>query len=143
VTSAHLSAQPTWLLARVHARSRAHLTAAFEPFGLRPLHYRAMSTLAENGGLSQAELGRLLGLDRKDVALAVDLLERDRLIRRTPDPEDARRKTVTLTAKGRRLMPQLDEALAAAQNALLSPLPARDRRVFVELLDRLNDGPAR
>jgi len=102
-----------------------------------------MSTLAENGGLSQAELGRLLGLDRKDVALAVDLLERDRLIRRTPDPEDARRKTVTLTAKGRRLMPQLDEALAAAQSALLSPLPARDRRVFVELLDRLNDGPAR
>lgn len=141
MTSARINAQPTWLLARVHARSRRLLVEAFAPYGLRPLHYRALSVLAEHGELAQADLGRLLELDRKDVALAVDVLEEERLVERTPDPHDGRRKKVALTAGGRRLMPSLDAALESAQTALLSPLPTRDQRAFVELLGRLGGEP--
>ena len=141
MTSARINAQPTWLLARVHARSRSLLVEAFSPFGLRPLHYRTLSVLAEHGQLGQADLGRLLELDRKDMALAIDLLEQERLVERTPDPHDGRRKKVALTAEGRRLMPSLDAALESAQTALLAPLPAPDQRVFLELLARLGDQP--
>lgn len=139
MTSARINAQPTWLLARVHTRSRRLLVEAFAPYGLRPLHYRVLSVLAECGELGQADLGRLLKLDRKDMALAVDLLEGERLVERTPDPHDGRRKKVALTVGGGRLMRSLDAALESAQTALLAPLPAQDQRVFLELLGRLSD----
>jgi len=44
--------------------------AAFAEFALRPVHYRLMAALEEHGDLSQVALGRHLGLDRKDVAVA-------------------------------------------------------------------------
>ena len=62
---------PTWLLSRANARSQEILGTAFAEEGVRGYHYRLLAALAQYGALSQAEMGRCTGSDRKDVAVAV------------------------------------------------------------------------
>ncbi|MDH2414233.1 MarR family transcriptional regulator [Nocardioides sp. CER19] len=131
--------QPTWLLSRANARAQGLLYTAFAEEGLRPVHYRALAALDEHGEMSQAELGRQLGLDRKDVTVALDHLADWRLVRRRPDPADGRRNVVTLTTSGRELLPRLDSLLGDVQEQVLGPLSADQRALLVSLLARLDD----
>lgn len=127
----------TWLLSRANSRAQRLLAEGFAAFGLRPLHYRALAALAEYGQLSQAELGRHLGLDRKDVALTVDALADRDLVDRAADPTDRRRNIVTLTDKGSDLVPQLDRTLEAVQEHVLAPLSAAEVRQLRAMLAKL------
>lgn len=132
---------PTWLLARATARAYAILQRTFAEFGLRSLHYRTMAALDEHGALSQAELGRHLELDRKDVTVALALLDDRGLIRREGDPTDGRRKIVTLTRSGRDLLPSLEKALTRAQDEVLAPLSPAERETLRDLLTKLDPAP--
>lgn len=51
-------------------------------------------------GISQNQLVQRSGLTKQAVQQHLDELTRDGVIRRTPDPNDARKKRVELTAKG-------------------------------------------
>ncbi len=135
-----VAGQPTWLLSRAHARSQAILGAAFAAAGVRGYHYRLMAALEQHGRLSQADLGRKTGIDRKDVALAVAELADRRLLVRAPDAADRRRNVVTLTESGRRELEALDEILAGVQDEVLAPLSAAERRTLLTLLSRLATG---
>ena len=95
----------TWLLSRANARAQAILAAGFADAGFRGYAYRLMAALAEGGPLSQAELGRRTGIDRKDVAVALAELELRGFVAREPDRSDARRKVVSLTPAGARARP--------------------------------------
>lgn len=132
-----VTATPTWLLSRANARAQALLADAFAVFDLRPVHYRALAALDEHGELSQVELGRHLALDRKDVALAVDLLDDRHLVERRPDPDDRRRNIVALASAGRDLLPRLHAALDSAQDAVTAPLTGREATELRRILAKL------
>lgn len=132
---------PTWLLSRANARAQGMLVSAFADAGFRGYAYRLMAALAEQGALSQAELGRETGSDRKDVAVAVGELESRALVGREPDPTDARRKVVSLTAAGAVELDRLDGVVSEVQERVLAPLSADERAVLVGLLRRLDPGP--
>lgn len=129
---------PTWLLSRANARSQALLADAFADLDLRPIHFRTLSTLGEYDALSQADLGRLLRLDRKDVAVTLGELEGRRLVGRSPDPSDGRRNVVTLTADGRELLPSLERIVDGVQDQVLSPLSAAERTELIAILAKLS-----
>jgi len=132
-----LAGLPTWLLSRANARSQALLADAFAELDLRPIHFRTLSTLGEYAALSQADLGRLLHLDRKDVAVTLHELEGRRLVGRSPDPTDGRRNVVTLTDDGRDLMPRLERIVDDVQTEMLSPLTAAEQAELTTLLTKL------
>jgi DNA-binding MarR family transcriptional regulator len=60
---------------------------------------------------------------------------------RAPDPADRRNKTVELTAAGRALRAAAARAIGVAEEELLGPLDAAERRAFRDLLERLYAGP--
>ena len=132
-----VAATPTWLLSRANARAQSLLADAFAVFDLRPLHYRVLAALDEHGELSQADLGRHLALDRKDVAVAVDLLAERRLAERRPDPGDRRRNIVALAPDGRELLPALHAALDGGQEAVTAPLTAGEATELRRILAKL------
>jgi DNA-binding MarR family transcriptional regulator len=133
---AHL---PTWLLSRANARAQAILAAEFAAAGIRGYHYRLLAALAQYGSLSQADLGRRTGIDRKDVAIAVAELEADGLVVRTPDPDDARRKVVDLSRRGDSRLRRLDAVLQSVQTEVLAPLDHEEQQIVIRLLAKLAD----
>jgi MarR family transcriptional regulator, lower aerobic nicotinate degradation pathway regulator len=129
----------TWLLSLNYARSRELLRDGFAKggSGLRSYHYRLLAALEESGPVTQAELGRSTSVDRSDVANVVATLEQRRLIERTVDPTNRRRKIVTITPAGMRQLKDLDGVVDEVQEQVLAPLSEAEQRQLAKLLRKL------
>ena len=132
-----LTQLPSWLLSRAAAAGDRLVSAALAESGLRKHHFAALLALAEEGGSSQAGLGRRLGLDVSDVHAVVGELEERGWVARTRDPADRRRNVLRLTASGRRELARLDRRVRSAQEELLAPLSATARRQLSAALGTL------
>ncbi len=132
---------PTWLLGQASARAHHLLQEAFARHGVRGYHYRLLAALEETGPVSQIALSRRAGIDRSDVVATVNDLEAGRLVTRSPDAEDRRRNTITITARGTAQLAELDSVVTDVQEKLLAPLSSRERTQLLRLLARLTNPP--
>jgi DNA-binding MarR family transcriptional regulator len=66
---------------------------------MRPAHGDAFQAIGEQG-VTASQLGQALGITKQAAGQMVDELVALGYVRRDPDPADARRKRVTLTARG-------------------------------------------
>jgi MarR family transcriptional regulator, lower aerobic nicotinate degradation pathway regulator len=131
---------PSWLSSAVARKGQRLVTEALVQEGARRQHFTVLTSLADQGPASQAALGRRLWIDRSDLHAILNEIERDGLVRRARDEQDRRRNVVALTPRGRAALKRLDKRVDAAQDALLGPLSAADRRELRRLLERLVDG---
>lgn len=136
---AQLAEMPGWLVGQASLFSHRLLTDRLAAEGARGYHYRLLAALEESGPISQADLGRRTGIDRSDVVAALDELDSDGLIARTPDPVDRRRNVVTVTAAGKRRLKKLHRIVDEVQDAFVAPLTAAERKTLVRLLGRIVD----
>lgn len=96
-----------------------------------------LAVLDERPGLSQADLGRVIGLDRSDVTALVARGEAARLVARERDPGDRRRNLLTLGPAGAERLSRLETALRAANDRVLAAVPPADRERLLAALDRI------
>jgi DNA-binding MarR family transcriptional regulator len=135
---------PSWLLSQA-ALAAARLVnqtladAGITDTGARRAHYSLLAALDEFGPASQAELSQRCGIYRSDLVAVLNELETAHLVRRAPDPADARRNVVTLTEAGADQLRGLDRVLTAVQDELLAPLSPAERAQLVRLLRRVLD----
>jgi MarR family transcriptional regulator, lower aerobic nicotinate degradation pathway regulator len=99
--------------------------------------FAVLAALEAYGELSQADLGRRLGLDRNDVSGIVTRLESGRHVDRQADPGNRRRNVVTITASGKRYLEEIQRHADAAQDELLVGLRPAERQQLNELLAKL------
>jgi DNA-binding MarR family transcriptional regulator len=132
-----LASLPSWLLSQAAHYSQQLTAAGFAAVGARGYHYRLLANLQESGPGSQAELGRRSGIHLGDVVTALNELEAEGYVRRTPDPEDRRRNIITITDAGRTRLDVLETQVTAVQDELLAPLSPAERQNLVELLAKL------
>jgi DNA-binding MarR family transcriptional regulator len=130
---------PSWLAGQVAAAAARLVGEALARHALRRPHFIVLSALAERGAASQAALGRRLAIDRSDMHALLSDLEREGLLARVRDAADHRRMLVDLTPAGVRALKRLDKRVEAAQEALLEPLSAAERRDLQRLLTQLVD----
>lgn len=116
----------------------ARMTARHMPLTARS-DFAVLAALEEYGALSQADLGRRLGLDRNEVSGIVTRLAGGRHVDRQIDPENRRRNIVTLTASGERYLEEIQRHADAAQDELLAGLSTTERRHLNQLLAKLLD----
>lgn len=128
---------PTWLTAEAARKGRRLVDTSLAQDGARRQHFTVLTSLSEQGPTSQAELGRRLSIDRSDLHALLGELERDGIVTRVRDELDRRRNVVMLTRAGRSVLAQLDMRIDAAQDALLEPLSAGERRELSRLLQKL------
>jgi DNA-binding MarR family transcriptional regulator len=128
---------PSRLLGQAALRADRLVTAALAEDGLRRHHYAVLATLADHGPASQAELGRRLWIDRRDMHAVLADLERDGLVSRARDADDRRRNVVVVTPAAGPALERLDARVAEAQDALLAPLDAAERAQLLDLLARV------
>jgi DNA-binding MarR family transcriptional regulator len=128
---------PSWLLGRAAARGHRLVAEALATEGMRMMHHAVLATVAELGPISQAELGRVLNVDPKEIAaLAADLL-RDGLIDRTRDPRDRRRNAVSLSGKGQVTLVRTRKLGDEANDRLTSGLSPGEKAQLRRLLGKL------
>ena len=128
---------PTWLTAEAARRGRRLVDTSLARDGARRQHFTVLTSLSEQGPTSQAELGRRLSIDRSDLHALLGELERDGIVARVRDERDRRRNVVMLTRAGQSLLARLDMRIDTAQDALLEPLSAGERRELSRLLRKL------
>ena len=105
--------------------------------GLTMWEYVVLSGLVDGPAQTQARLAEAVGRDKTLIIPILDALEARGLLVRSPDPADRRNKVVALTAPGSALRAAVARAIGAAEEEVLGPLDAAERRMFRELLGRL------
>ena len=136
-TPSALTQLPSWLLTQSAAQAQRIVSDTFAAAGARAYHFRLLATLVEFGPASQAALGRRSCIDRSDVVAALNELEADGYVERTPDPDDGRRNIITITTTGRRHYKRLTTVVGKAQDEIFAPLSATDRTRLTTILGKL------
>ncbi|HVT42416.1 MAG TPA: MarR family transcriptional regulator [Acidimicrobiales bacterium] len=90
--------------------------AVVRPFGLTFARYEVLMLLlfSARGEMPLGKIGERLQVGAASVTNAIDRLERDRLVRRRPNPDDGRGVLAVLTARGRALAHEVTDALNEA-----------------------------
>ncbi|WP_315730269.1 MULTISPECIES: MarR family winged helix-turn-helix transcriptional regulator [unclassified Bradyrhizobium] len=95
----------------------------------------AVHTIIEigiRGPLTAMQLGEILHLEKSSVSRMVRKLIESGELNETADPDDARIKPLSLTAKGRRTLAALHAFGRHQVTSALAPLSERERRVVRE-----------
>jgi DNA-binding MarR family transcriptional regulator len=130
---------PTWLLSQAAKRSHQVLYQRLSSAGATGYEYRLLSAIDTATDSTQAELGRLTSLDRRDVTVTMHALVDAGLATRRRSPHDARVLVVSLTTEGRRRYRQLDRLMHEVQDDVFGALTPGERQNLVESLRRLSD----
>ncbi|MFC9841781.1 MarR family winged helix-turn-helix transcriptional regulator [Streptomyces sp. NPDC060223] len=134
-----IRALPSWLLGRAAAHGRALVAEALAAEGMKVWHHVALSAVSDLGPVAQAELGRGIRLDPKDLVGVLNDLQSAGLVVREPDPADRRKNAVSITEEGRRLLKRCEKAAREANDELLASLSTAEREQFTGLLIRISD----
>ena len=107
--------------------------------GITLRQFSVLAAVADSEGASQADIVERTGIDRSTLADMVSRMEASGLLKRRPSKQDARAKSVTLMAKGRKALDLTREGVAKADEELLALLPSNRRAAFISALSKLSD----
>jgi MarR family transcriptional regulator, organic hydroperoxide resistance regulator len=114
-----------------------------EKRGLRLRDYIVLNALDKTPNLTQAELGKALGLDKTTLMTQVDRLERMGLVIRRSDPHDRRARIPKITRAGNELRTQVARACAGVEAEVLSSFGQNQiqdlRRMLFEIIGDSED----
>jgi MarR family transcriptional regulator, organic hydroperoxide resistance regulator len=115
-------------LAKASQRWNEALSARFAERGfaeVRPAYGSVLLPLFEEDGLRMGEIAARSRLAKQTMTTLVRLMERDGLVERERDPEDARALLVGLTARSREFAPVAAEVVAELESQVRSRLGPR------------------
>ena len=130
---------PGHLLRRCQQRAVDLFTVEVGEGGPTPRQFALMLCIQQNPGASQIELVRRSGIDRSTLAEMVPRLVKRGLVARQRTKDDQRANALRLTAAGEAMLARAVPAVAAAQERILAPIPAAQRKRLIKLLGLIAD----
>jgi DNA-binding MarR family transcriptional regulator len=125
---------------RLAAHFQQRSGEAFAPLGITEADYGFLAPLRRAGApyqLTPTELARHRMVSSGGTTAAIDRLERRGLVQRTPNPADRRGFLIGLTDEGRRVVDEAMALHAAAEQASVAGLTAKERDQLAALLRKL------
>ncbi|WP_158821107.1 MarR family winged helix-turn-helix transcriptional regulator [Granulicella sp. S156] len=98
----------------------------FQPLGLAIAQMPVLYALKDGAALTQKELASLARIEQPTMAQLLDRMERDKLIRRTPNPHDKRSTLVSLTPKALKKLPRANQVLLEGSQEALRGFTERE-----------------
>lgn len=135
--TADSSAHIMWLLKRAFHCGHRAVSEAIHPFGVTPTQIGVLHRLAEEPGLSGADLARRLLVTPQASQLDLTGLEQRGLVERRADPAHGRIVRAYLTKEGRRVHKKCIDVSIQAEREFLSVLNDEEVAVLAGLLGRL------
>lgn len=127
---------------RIARRHREAAAASLRALGLSEATAGLLWVLSDTAPCTMGEAAERLSCDRSNITLLAIQLEQAGLVERTPDPVDARRKRLHVTAEGQAAAARLRGAVATGSP--LRHLTVEERTRLATLLQASldADGPA-
>lgn len=132
MTTNPLSTFPGYLLRRASAWTMAALARRLEDLELTPTEASVLVVIGANPGVSQTEIGRMLGIVSANMTPLVGRLEQRKLVKRLPI--DRRSFGLRTTHRGAQASERAIAAMHEQEDALIASVPARKRAAFVATL---------
>lgn len=111
------------------------LVLTLQPFKLRMITYSALVLIKDNSGLRQSQLADALAIERPNLVVIIDELERRELISRTPVLTDRRANALQVTLAGRRLCDKATTALQSHEQAFLKTVDQDAKETMLQALN--------
>jgi DNA-binding MarR family transcriptional regulator len=126
-----------WHLKQAWYFSLTAVNDAVSSHGVSTAQIGVLRQLANEPGLSGAELARRLLITPQGVQLALKALEERGLVQRKPDPQHARILQAFLTEQGRNVAEAVVKDAIAAHDAVFGVLSPEEQETLRELLARV------
>jgi len=100
---------------------------------------RVLAYIAVNEGAKQADIARLMDVQKIRITKLVDDLEQKGLIKRKPDPNDRRVKKLYIEDTAQVVLKSIWQRLSDVSDIALSAIPPDQRNVLVTQLSNVRD----
>ena len=107
--------------------------------GLTAPHMRALRLVWSRENVTSQEIASTLRRDKAQVARIVSDLLGQKLVKRTPNPNDKRSQLVVVTAKGRELFDKVAEIESSLQETILDGISQKDVATFVKVAKKASE----
>jgi DNA-binding MarR family transcriptional regulator len=118
-------------------RFHRQLDDTLAEFGLTAGEWQVLGALHRGGSRSPGRLAELFELSSGAMTNRLDRLEEQKLIKRSPDPDDRRGVKIELTAAGRKRYKQTVNTQAGKEALVARALTAREQQQLNGLLRKL------
>jgi MarR family transcriptional regulator, temperature-dependent positive regulator of motility len=132
-----LSQSVSHLLHRAQQLAADWFTKKAGDDGVTLRQFAVLAAIAEKPGQSQTDLVRATGVDRSTLADMIGRMEKRGWVTRKTAAKDARAKSVTLTAAGRKTLAAATPFAQGADEAVLAAVPKARREMFLTTLEAL------
>jgi len=112
---------------------------ALNSAGITLRQFSVLSAISLEEGISQSKLVSMTGIDRSTLADMAARMETAKLIKRVQSKADARAKSLTLMAAGRKALQKATPGVLEADESLLEALAATRRGTFLKTLSALTE----
>lgn len=114
-----------------------------QDFGMTRPEWIVLFCLTRIGGLSAQQISDVTGRPKTSISAAVKQLQRRKLLSRTVDANDGRRRVLQITEAGRRIYTTILEGFVRREADMVACLPKSERSMFLQLLNKMIDNSAR
>jgi DNA-binding MarR family transcriptional regulator len=125
-----------YLIKRAQQALRNAMDQALREYRVTTPQYAVLTFLAEEPGLSSAELARRAFVTPQTMNEVLAKLEVDGLVARAADPRHSRILRTRLTAAGARILAACHERVDAIEAQMVSALDAEEQERLAETLER-------
>ena len=129
--------RPGYLINRAARLMLRLADSRFRPLGIGVAAFPVLNMLRAGQKLSQKDLAQCARIEQPSMAQLLARLERDGMIRRTPDPDDGRASLISLTRKALGILPQVDAMIDEGNQMAVAGMSDGETRLLIDLLQRL------
>ena len=116
----------------------------FRDFGITDVQFNLMELLhrqtGDGSGLTQADLSRMLLVNRSNITSLIDRMEKAGLVRRADVPGDRRYNSIELTGRGKELLLDLEGRYMEKIEEMMTALGKPEMEDLVSALERIRQG---
>lgn len=105
-----------------------------ESFHLKPNQVGIMWILRSEGGLSQRELAKKIGITPPSMTVSIRKLGKQGYVRRQMDEKDQRIQRITLTGEGENCLEELREMIGTMEARLYEGISEEEREIMKNIL---------
>lgn len=137
VSDAGLREFTGYFVKRTYSVMRADLAQALKPFGLRMVTFSVLVMIVDNPGLRQSQLAAALAIERPNLVVIIDELQRRKLVVRDRVPTDRRAYALHATKAGVELLEQARQANRDHEARVFGMLSDAEREGLVATLRKI------